>query len=282
MSSENSRIPSADAAASRIVLRPSVHKALWGEEAWEISAYASDPGMIVDGPFAGHSLRDVFPNFPLLFKTIKANDALSVQVHPNEKTSLLSGGEPKTEMWCALADSTVYAGLKPGIDSKKALPDAIKAGSVPNWLVRHDLKAGDVVFIPGGMVHAIGAESLLYEVQQSSNTTFRFYDWGRVGTDGKPRELHVEQAMNAIDWTLPPPVVGDSAECPLFSFRQVHLDGELRVGGNGKFLAIRSADGGFSLAGEEFQEGSSVLLPPSVSGVLQASGAWLLLTEFAP
>ena len=282
MSSENSRIPSADAATSRLLLRPSVHKALWGEETWEISAHVSDPGMIADGAFAGRSLRDVFPNFPLLFKTIKANDALSVQVHPNEKTSLLSGGEPKTEMWCALADSTVYAGLKPGTDPTKALPDAIKTGSIPNWLVRHDLKAGDTLFIRGGTVHAIAGGSLLYEVQQSSDTTFRFYDWGRVGADGKPRELHVEQAIKAIDWTLPPPVAGDSAECPLFSFRQVHLDGELRVGGNGKFLAIRSADGGFSLAGEEFQEGSSVLLPPSVSRVLRASGAWLLLTEFAP
>ena len=282
MSSESSRIQSVEPPMRRLTLRPSVHKALWGEETWEISAHLSDPCVIADGSCAGKSLPDVFPRFPLLFKTIKANDALSVQVHPSETTALLSGGEPKTEMWCALADSTVYAGLKLGTDPTKALSDAVKAGSVPNLLVRHDLKAGDVLFITGGMVHAISAGSLLYEVQQSSDTTFRLYDWGRVGADGNPRKLHVEQAIKAIDWTLPPPVAGDSVECPFFAFRQAHLDGELRVGGSGKFVAIRSAKGGFSLDGEEFKDGSSVLLPPSVSGVLRASGAWLLLTEFAP
>lgn len=282
MSSESSRIPSVEPPMRRLTFQPRVRKMLWGEERWEISAHLSDPCVIVDGSCAGMSLNDVLPQFPLLFKTIKANDALSVQVHPNEKTALLSGGEPKTEMWCALADSTVYAGLKPGTDPTKALPDVVKAGPVPNWLVRHDLKAGDTLFIRGGMVHAIAGGSLLYEVQQSSDTTFRLYDWGRVGTDGKPRELHVEQAMKAIDWTLPPPVARDSVECQFFSFRQVHLGGELRVGGNGKFIAIRSADGSFSLDGEEFKDGSSVLLPPSASGVLRASGAWLLLTEFAP
>lgn len=282
MSLENSRIPSAELQMYRLTLQPRVRKLLWGEETWEISAHPGNPCTIFDGSCAGMSLNEVFPHFPLLFKKIKADNVLSVQVHPNERTAPLLGGEPKTEMWCALADSTVYAGLKPGTDPTKVLPEAINAGSVSNWLVRHDLKAGDVLFIPGGMVHSIGAGSLLYEVQQSSDTTFRLYDWGRVGTDGKPRELHVEQAMKAIDWTLPQPVAGDSAECPLFSFRQMHLDGEFHVEGCGMFIAVRSAKGSFSLDGEAFSDGSTVLLPPFVSGVLRSDGAWLLLTKFAP
>ena len=265
----------------RILLKPGVHKALWGGEVWEVSAHESDPSTMVDGPLAGRRLNEVFPLFPLLFKTIRANDALSVQVHPNEKTAMVSGGEPKTEMWCALKDSMVYAGLKPGTDAE-TLEAAVRGETAEKLLVRHDLKAGDIVFIPGGLVHAIGGGSTLYEVQQSSNTTFRLYDWGRVGADGKPRQLHLDAAVKAMDCSLPPPVPCRTLDTPYFLFRQTRLAGEIHVGGSGKFLVIRSADGGFSIDGEEFPDGSSVLLPPSVAGVLRADGAWLLLTEFAP
>ena len=281
MSSENSRIQFADMPKERIVLKPGVHKALWGEESWEVSAHESDPNAIADGPFAGRRLNDVFPRFPLLFKTIRANDALSVQVHPNERTAVVSGGEPKTEMWCALKDSTVYAGLKPGTDAA-TLEAAVRDGTADSLLVRHDLKAGDTLLVPGGLVHAIAGGSTLYEVQQSSNTTFRLYDWGRVGADGKPRQLHLDAALKAMDCSLPPPVPCKALDTPYFSFRQAQLSGELRVGGEGRFIAMRSAAGGFSLDGEQFAVGTSVLLPPSVSGVLRTDGAWLLLTEFAP
>ena len=281
MSSENSRIQFADMPKERIVLKPGVHKALWGEESWEVSAHESDPNAIADGPFAGRRLNDVFPRFPLLFKTIRANDALSVQVHPNERTAVVSGGEPKTEMWCALKDSTVYAGLKPGTDAA-TLEAAVRDGTADSLLVRHDLKAGDTLLVPGGLVHAIAGGSTLYEVQQSSNTTFRLYDWGRVGADGKPRQLHVSEALRATDYALQPTVVRASQENTFFSFRQARLSGELRVCGEGRFVVVRSVSGGFSLNGEEFSDGASVLLPPSVPGVLRTDGAWLLLTEFAP
>lgn len=281
MLSENSRIQSADMPRERIVLKPGVHKALWGEESWEVSAHESDPCTIADGPFAGRRLNDVFPRFPFLFKTIRANDALSVQVHPNERTAVVSGGEPKTEMWCALKDSTVYAGLKPGTDAA-TLEAAVRGGTADSLLVRYDLKAGDTLLVPGGLVHAIAGGSTLYEVQQSSNTTFRLYDWGRVGADGKPRQLHVSEALKAIDYALPPPDICASQENQFFSFRQLRLSGELRTGGEGRFVVVRSAAGGFSLDGEQFAVGTSVLLPPSVPGVLRTDGAWLLLTEFAP
>ena len=280
MSYGNSRTPPAEASPRRrIVLKPGVRRALWGCERWEISAHASAPSAVADGPLAGHALNEAFPGFPLLFKIIEASDALSVQVHPNEASCRVTGGDPKSEMWCALADSTVYAGLRPGVGPAE-LEGAVRDGTAGELLVRHELVAGDAISIPGGLVHAIGGGSLLYEVQQSSDTTFRLYDWGRVGADGRPRELHVEKALKAIDYALPPPVPRRSLETPFFSFRQERLSGELRVGGEGRFTAIRSAAGEFSLDGETFAEGSSVLLPPSVSATIRAAGAWLLLTEW--
>ena len=278
MSYENSRIPRAEAAAGgRLALECGVRRALWGCERWEVSAYASMPSRIVDGPLAGRTLADAFPGFPILAKTIEAKLPLSVQVHPNEATCRVTGGSPKSEMWCALADSTVYAGLRPGTGPDD-LEAAIRDGTAGELLVRRDLKAGDVISIPGGLVHAIDGGSLLYEVQQSSDTTFRLYDWGRVDANGKPRELHVEKALKAIDYSLPVPVACKSLETPFFSFRQERLSGELRVGGEGRFVAIRSASGKFSLDGEDFPEGSSVLLPPYAAGTLRASSAWLLVT----
>ena len=258
----------------------SVHRALWGFERWEISAHASDPGVVADGPFAGRTLGELFPGFPLLFKEINATTRLSVQVHPNEETCRLAGGEPKSEMWCALADGPVYAGLRPGTDAA-AVDEAVRSGRFEELMVRHDLKAGDAIFIPGGLVHAIGDGARVYEVQQSSDTTFRLYDWGRVGADGRPRELHLAQALRALDLGLPAPVPAGSIDTRYFSFRQTRLAGETPLEcGPGEFLAVRSAEGPFSLDGERFPSGGCFLLPPSSSGTLQADGAWLFLTRF--
>ena len=148
----------------RLVLTAAVKPTMWGEERWEISARPDAPSRIADGPLAGRSPGDVFPGFPLLFKTIEARSRLSVQVHPNETTCRATGGEPKSEMWCALADSTVYAGLKPGT-SAADLEGAVRAGAVEDLLARRELKAGEAIYIPGGLVHAIGEGALLYEVQ---------------------------------------------------------------------------------------------------------------------
>ena len=92
----------------------SVHTALWGAESWEISAHPSDPSVIADGGRNGVTLREAYPDFPLLFKVIDAKTRLSVQVHPNEETCKVTGGEPKTEMWCVLSDGPIYAGLREG------------------------------------------------------------------------------------------------------------------------------------------------------------------------
>ena len=263
-----------------LVFAKSVHHALWGSESWEISAHPSDPSVIAGGERKGTTLRDAYPDFPLLFKVIDAKTRLSVQVHPNEETCKVTGGEPKTEMWCALSDGPIYAGLRAGT-SAADVEAAVKSGKFEDLLVRHEAKFGDVFFIPGGLVHAIGDGVRLYEVQQSSNTTFRLYDWGRVGADGKPRELHIEKGLQAIDYGLPVPVPCKSLDTPFFSFSQMTLRGEesLSAGPN-EFLALYVARNEVDLNGSRITEGASVLLPPSSKSALVGTDAVLFLTRF--
>ena len=197
---------------------PDVHVSLWGHEEWLVSAHPSAPGRIVGG--GGKTLCDVFPGFPLLVKRICARTRLSVQVHPNGKTAKSIGGEPKTEMWCVLEPGPIFAGFRPGVmasDVERAVVD----GSFEDLLVQFDAKPGECYFIPGGLVHSIGEGTSVYEVQQSSDTTFRLYDWGRVGADGRPRQLHVKEALSAMDLSLPPPKPSESISCDYFDFRKV-------------------------------------------------------------
>jgi len=259
----------------------SIHTALWGTESWEISAYASDPSVIVgDGPQV-NTLRDVCPDFPLLVKVIDAKTRLSVQVHPNEETCRVTGGDPKTEMWCALSDGPIYAGLRAGTTAKD-VEAAVKSGRFEELMVRHEAKFGDVFFIPGGLVHAIGDGVRLYEVQQSSDTTFRLYDWGRVGADGKPRTLHIEKGLRAIDYALPPPTPVKSLKTPFFGFSQLTVCGDHFLSANcGEFLAVFTAKGCVTVDGEAVGEGRSFLLPPESSCFVAAKEAHLFVTRFS-
>lgn len=173
-----------------------IHTALWGHEEWLVNTSR------------------------ILVKKIVANDRLSVQVHPNDITAKTVGGDPKTEMWCVLRAGPLFAGVKPGTTAAD-IERAVKDGSFEDILVRHEAKVGECYFIPGGLVHAIGEGTSVYEVQQPSTTTFRLYDWGRVGADGLPRQLHVKEALAAMDLSLPPPIPSDSVDCPYFTFRKV-------------------------------------------------------------
>ena len=201
-------------------------------------------------------------------KVIDAKMRLSVQVHPNETTCKLTGGDPKTEMWAMLEDGVIYAGLKPGVGPKD-VEEAVKSGRFEELLVRHEAKKGEAFFIPGGLVHAIGDGALIYEVQQSSNTTFRLYDWGRVGADGRARELHVDKALEAIDLALPVPRPVRELDTPYFRFTQVDLDGE---------RTFAAAPGGYlCVFGERT---GCVLLADGESETFSAGGEHLMVTEF--
>lgn len=247
--------------------RENLHTALWGHEEWVCSAHPSSPSVIADGTLAGKALNEVFPKFPLLMKVIDAKSRLSVQVHPNEVTRLVTGGDPKTEMWCALSEGPIYAGLNPGTTPAQ-IEEAVASGRFEELLVRHDAKVGDVFFIPGGLVHAIGDGVRLYEVQQSSDTTYRLYDWGRVGKDGRPRELHVAKALQAIDCSLGVPKACRRLETPYFRFWQEDFPEACEV--------CAAEDRFLSLYGEHFGE---ILLPPGEAAVVSAGHC--LLTEFS-
>lgn len=185
-------------------------------ESWEVSDRPEGMSVVLNGRWEGRTLAELIreqgpallgsrgrgDGFPLLIKLIDARETLSVQVHPDDETARRHGGEPKTEMWYVLdatPDACVYAGWRPGVN-EAALREGLRHNSVEQLLNKVPVQPGDAVFMPGGCAHAIGAGCLLLEVQQNSNTTYRIYDWGRTGTNGKPRELHIEQAIRVMRW----------------------------------------------------------------------------------
>lgn len=190
-------------------------------ESWELVDLSDNQSVVDGGPFTGQSLdallktdkASVLGNaplldgrFPLLAKFIDAQQTLSVQVHPDETACARIGGgaRPKTEAWYIIdrePGAKIYAGLKDGV-SRSDLKAAIEAGTVEDLLYVIHVDPGDFVYLPAGTIHAIGAGILLAEIQQSSNTTYRVFDWNRMGLDGKPRPLHIEQALEATDYTV--------------------------------------------------------------------------------
>jgi mannose-6-phosphate isomerase len=186
-------------------------------ESWDLSDHPDGMGLVAEGPWAGKSLADLVAawpealvgrgfasrTFPLLIKLIDAADRLSVQVHPDDaiarRLGLADGG--KTECWRVLADGgTVYQGTRPGID-RAAFERALADGTVAGTLNRYEARVGDFFFLEARTVHALGKGCLLYEIQQTSNLTFRVYDWGRLGLDGKPRALHLAESLETIDFS---------------------------------------------------------------------------------
>ncbi len=186
-------------------------------ESWEISDRAGDANIIANGPLAGQDLHWLMENhaaellgaassqrgrFPLLIKILDAQEKLSLQVHPPPAKATEMGGEPKTEMWYiadAVPGAELYVGLKRGVD-RLGFEQGIHAGTVAECLHRVSVRAGDAMFLPSGRVHAIGAGLVIFEIQQNSDTTYRVFDWNRVGLDGKPRALHIPESLASIDF----------------------------------------------------------------------------------
>lgn len=186
-------------------------------ESWEIVDRPEDVSVIENGKFKGRTLRWLMENFrdqllgmtrdyngrfPLLIKILDAQDVLSVQVHPPEEVAKELGGEPKTEMWyvaSAEPDSIIYAGLKNGV-TRQDFIKKVSEGTLEECLHKLHVKEGDAIFVPSGRVHALGKGPVIFEIQQNSDTTYRVYDWNRVGLDGKPRALHIEEALKCINF----------------------------------------------------------------------------------
>lgn len=179
--------------------------ALPGMESKDTRGRSLSEWITSEGP--GFLGSEVQKPMPLLLKLIDAREPLSVQVHPDDSYATIheDGKFGKTEAWVILDaadDAQIVYGIRPGV-SKDQLCAAAKQGSLLEPCLRYvPVHAGDVFYIPAGMVHAIGANILLYEIQQSSDVTYRFWDWGRLSADGKPRELHLEQALAVTDPSL--------------------------------------------------------------------------------
>ncbi len=271
-------------------------------ESWEISAHPDGASVVASGAFAGQQLdalaarfgadltgtRSPDPaRFPLLFKLLDARERLSVQVHPSNANAALTRGEPKTEMWVVLdgaPGSCLYAGLAQGV-SPDSLRAALGAGTAETCLARLPVEPGQALFIPGGLVHAIGEGCLIYEVQQNSNTTYRLYDWNRTGVDGKPRALHIAESFKTIDWSLRPPQMltpairaacgrntwSDVVSCEFFTLRKLALAEPLSLPLDGtSFHALFVEKGRTSVTsgGETvtLNSGASCLIPAASTG----------------
>lgn len=187
-------------------------------EAWEISDRPGDASVVANGSLAGKDLHwlmqhhaaeilgDAKPTpegrFPLLCKILDAREKLSLQVHPPAHKAKELRGDPKTEMWYiadAAPNASLYVGLKRGVtraDFEKKITD----GTVADCFHKIPVRAGDTMFLPSGRVHAIGDGLVIFEIQQNSDTTYRVFDWNRLGLDGKPREMHVAQSLASIDF----------------------------------------------------------------------------------
>jgi len=275
-------------------------------ESWEITDRPGDVSVIRGGPLAGRDLRwlmehhesellgsakSLHGRFPLLIKILDAQDDLSLQVHPPASRAAELHGDPKTEMWFitdARPDAALYVGLRKGV-TRADFERRIADGTVAECFQRHAVKPGDAMFLPSGRVHAIGGGNVIFEIQQNSDTTYRVFDWNRVGLDGKPRELHIEQSMASIDFNdFEPPLVPTTqrvqgnanvrplAECPLFRVDECHLapgtDYELAagtmhiVGGVSGEVAIKSSADSCVL-----RPGRFCLVPASTTARVEAA-----------
>ena len=175
-------------------------------ETWEASDLPGRVSVVASGPYEGKTITEVLGRpLPVLIKLIDARDNLSIQVHPDEQAAGEIGGlaQPKTEAWHVLWNDPgagIYFGAKQGVSTDRLL-EACASGETAEVLSvmnRFEVAVGDTIVVPAGTVHAIGPGIVLYEVQQPSDSTYRIFDWGRVGLDGKPRDLHFNNAQIAI------------------------------------------------------------------------------------
>jgi mannose-6-phosphate isomerase len=272
-------------------------------EAWVLSAQELHVSRVAEGPLRGTPLTELWTGrrdellgthrslggeFPLLIKYLDCQDLLSIQVHPDDTTAreIGVGDRGKTEAWVVLdarPESRIYAGLLPGVD-RAALERHLDAGTVAECLHSFVPEKGECIFLAAGTVHAVGGGVLLAEVQQSSDATFRLFDWNRLGTDGKPRTLHRREALRSIDWSagpvdparpaplagLPPNVAGQRlAACPHFIMERFQLGGPLDLPYADRLSIWMVLEGASELVSavtgyrRDFRPGETVLVPAS-------------------
>ena len=269
-------------------------------ESWEVSGVPGHESVVAEGPLAGRSISSLVheykdelvgkhvyakngDEFPLLFKFIDALQDLSIQVHPDDAMALRRHGERngKTEMWYVIGaepGGSLYCGLKQPITPEEYAAK-VADGTITDVLARYEVHPGDVFFLPAGRIHAICSGCFIAEIQQTSDLTYRIYDYGRMGLDGKPRQLHTELAQEAIDYkvfdsyrTDYTPQENEEVElvsCPYFttSLYDLTLPYAKDLSEIDSFMVVMCLEGSGCLEvdGEsvDLQQGESILIPAS-------------------
>lgn len=277
-------------------------------ESWEVVDRPEAQSIVRGGVFGGSPLRAVIEKngaeimgpdypvkkpFPVLVKWLDCRERLSLQVHPPVEVAAELKGEPKTENWYIAETSPgahLIVGLKRGV-TRAQFEKALADNTLEQCVHRFPVAPGDSIFVESGRIHAIDSGNLILEIQQNSDTTYRVYDWGRVGLDGKPRQLHVQQSLKSIKWDdFEPapmrgaPTSGVLAECPDFLIRRVVLDrGEkLHFEANEQPRILSVVSGSLVQHGggrgtEILTRGDNVLLPYAGAFTFDAFEASILL-----
>ena len=275
-------------------------------ESWDVVDRPEAMSVIDKGDFAGKSLRELIEDrpeeimgegydssrpFPILVKWLDCSDRLSLQVHPPAEVAPALGGEPKTENWYIAdcrPDASLIVGLKNGV-TRDEFKRRLGEGTLEECVHRFPVSSGESILVESGRIHAIDAGNLILEIQQNSDTTYRVYDWGRVGLDGSPRQLHLEESLKCIDWNdfepeavCPGPGESLLADCREFRLRKVDLGVSSNPvafkGGEPRLVSVTA--GSVQISGKTMANGSTVLLPASSSFEVTASDeATILVTD---
>lgn len=277
-------------------------------ESWELADLPEDKSIISNGEFTGQTLAHLvdrypeemtgtsrFPKpFPLLIKLLDARDVLSVQVHPDPETCRRMGtGQPKTECWYVIdaePGAVIYKGLKEPV-TRQQFAEAIVAGTTAGLLAKVPVHPGECHFLPAGTAHAIGPGLLIAEIQTPSDTTYRVFDWNRTDDAGRPRPLHIEEALESIHFDvtadrLPVTTVGRLVDCDYFKVDKGHRtkDDELFLGrGQIKTLMVLSGGGTIITSQTEpvgFIAGDCLVIPAAYEGavIFSADTRYLTIT----
>jgi len=253
-------------------------------ESWEIVDRPEAQSVVACGPLKGKTLHELWtqyrepifgdvadaPRFPLLIKLLDAREKLSLQVHPPENVARKLGGEGKTEFWyVAAADpgAELFLGFREPI-TREQFEKALRNGTAADYVHKISVKPGDVAFLPAGRLHAVNAGNLLIEIQQNSDTTYRVFDWNRIdSTTGKPRRLHVEQALQCIDFDdVRPKMVESRGEVlikhALFEIQKWNLDHARDVAPLGQFAVVCCLKGQLACANVDPSTGLRTSLAP--------------------
>jgi mannose-6-phosphate isomerase len=252
-------------------------------ESWEIVDRPEAQSVVAAGPLRGKTLHELWsehreeifgdvpetPRFPLLIKILDAREKLSLQVHPPQNVASRLGGEPKSEFWYVAAadpDAELFLGFREPM-TRDRFEERLRDGTVTDRVHRIAVQRGDAVFLPAGRVHAVGAGNLLIEIQQNSDTTYRAFDWNRTDpTTGRKRNLHVEQAIQCIDFKdVQPQLIQSEGELlishSLFEIRKWNLDEAREAAPLGQFAIVCCLTGNLSCAVAKLAAGEVFLVP---------------------